>query len=111
MRQFSTTTVEQRKVFRSDFDTHPMEVAWASEVIFFIHIEDIKGNNTTLDAYVQISFDGVHWVDEGTSFPAISTTGIYFVKVSHFGGWLRLRGNIQGDGPEYQTTIHLVLKE
>lgn len=111
MRQFSTTTVEQRKVFREDFDTHPMEAAWAVEAIFFIHAEEISGKDTALTASVQISFDGVHWVDEGTAFTSITTTGIFFVKVKHFGGWLRLAGNVNGTNPEYKLTIHLVLKE
>ena len=111
MRQFSTTTVEQRKVFNHDFDTHPMEAAWANEAIFFIHVEEIKGKAPDLIASVQISFDGVHWVDEGTTFSAITTTGIFFTKVKHFGGWLRLAGKINGDAVEYKLTIHLVLKE
>ena len=111
MRQFSTTTVEQRKVFGEDFDTHPMEAAWAEEAIFFVHVEETKGKDAVLTASIQISFDGVHWVDEGTTLSAVTKTGIYFIKVKHFGGWLRLAGKINGYNAQYKLTIHLVLKE
>jgi hypothetical protein len=110
MKQFLTSTVEQRKIFDSDFNTHPMEVAWASEAIFFIHVEEIPVDSLELKASVQISVDGVNWVDEGTRFDTISSTGHYFVKVSHFGGWLRLNCKLSVDS-KAKITIHLVVKE
>lgn len=116
-----TTTVEQRKDFTGDFDTHPMEGAWAAEAIFFLTIESLPGAGTVLKARVQISADGVNWMDEGTAFPALREAGHYFVKVRHFGGWLRLKGRVEessdagGDSPAAvpataNLTIHLALK-
>lgn len=116
-----TSTVEQRKDFTGDFDTHPMEGAWAGEAIFFLTIESLRGADTMLNARVQISADGVNWIDEGTAFPALRKAGHYFVKVRHFGGWLRLKGRVEesgapgGDSPAAgpataNLTIHLALK-
>lgn len=111
MRQFMTTAVEQRKDFTAPFTTHPMECAWASEAIFFIHVEKVSGTAPRLEAKVQISVDGVHWVDEGTAFESIDEVGHQFVKVRHFGNWLRLVANVSGSEALFNLTIHLVLKE
>jgi len=82
---------------------------WEMSVV--IRIEDIVGENPMLWAKVQISADGINWIDEGTTFSAITSCGDYFVRVSHFGGWLRLDGEVQGQESRMQATIHLVLKE
>lgn len=111
MRQFMTTVLEQRKDFDDTFETHPTEAAWASEAIFFITAEKISGENAALEAKVQISADGVNWLDEGITFEEITKTGQYFVKVSHFGGWLRLYGQVKGQKPSMNVTVHLALKE
>ena len=109
MKQFFASTVEQRKTFDSDFQTHPMETGWASEAIFFIVIEEIS-DGLVLDASVEISFDGVSWVSEGTRFERITGTGTYFVRVSHFGNWLRIQGKLNGGGAT-RLSVHLHLKE
>lgn len=111
MKQFMTSTLEQRKDFDTAFTTHPMETGWASEAIFFITVEDVKGLNPFLKPRVQISVDGINWVNEGAEFQPISMSAHYFLKVSHFGGWLRLFGEIEGEGSSFNLTIHLVLKE
>lgn len=111
MRQFMTSTVEQRKDFKESFSTHPMEAAWAGEAIFFITIEEVKSQGARLKAKVQISVDGVNWIDEGTAFESLSELGQYFQRVSHFGGWLRLYVEMEGEAPLFNLTIHLVLKE
>lgn len=111
MRQFQTTVTERKLDFKTDFETHPYEAGWASEAICFIRVESLTGDSAQLDARVQISVDGVRWVDEGASFKTISETGDYFVKVSHFGGFLRLRGSVSGDNTNFNLTIWWVLKE
>ncbi|HVX00892.1 MAG TPA: hypothetical protein VHA52_10720, partial [Candidatus Babeliaceae bacterium] len=111
MRQFMTSVVEQRKDFTGSFSTHPIEVGWAREAIFFITVEECHGRGALLKAKVQISVDGVYWLDEGTAFDPIDSRGQYFVRVSHFGGWLRLSGEIEGKEGKFNLTIHLVIKE
>jgi len=106
-----TSVVEQRKDFVGSFSTHPMEAGWAREAIFFITVENVAGEGALLNTRVQISVDGVYWLDEGTSFEPIGKKGRYFVRVSHFGGWLRLQGEIAGEASIFNLTIHLVIKE
>ncbi len=111
MRQFMTSTVEQRKDFKESFSTHPMEVAWATEAIFFITIEEVKCEGARLKPRFQVSVDGVNWIEEGTAFEPLMKCGQYFQRVTHFGGWLRLYVEMEGDAPLFNLTIHLVLKE
>ena len=111
MRQFMTSTVEQRRDFTFGFTTHPMEAAWATEAIFFIAVEEVTGEAPSLTMKVQISPDGINWIDEGNALANITGTGNYFVRARHFGGWLRLRGDIDGRGACFNLTIHLTLKE
>ncbi|SEF18101.1 hypothetical protein [Jiangella alba] len=110
MRNFQMTVVERREPFEHEVQTHPFEAAWASEAIFFVRVEAIP-DGTRLDAAVQMSADGIRWVDEGTTFPTMSAAGDYAVKVSHFGGWLRLAGRLQGADPAATLTVQLALKE
>jgi hypothetical protein len=111
MRHFTTAVLERHREYQDDFQTEPFETAWASEAIFFLRVEKIEGVDTRLSADVQISADGIHWADEGVQFQPITQTGDQFVRVSHFGGWLRLAGRLEGEGAKITTTIHLVLKE
>lgn len=110
MKQFLASTVEQRKTFESDFETHPMEGGWATEAIFFIVVEEISENEIALNAAVEISADGVNWIPEGTVFERISKLGTYFVKIRHFGNWLRIKGQLEGEG-KIKLSVHLHLKE
>lgn len=106
-----TSTVEQRKDFTFGFATHPMEAAWATEAIFFITVEEVTGASPLLGTKVQISADGIHWLDEGTGLGKITEKGHYFIRVRHFGGWLRLWGDVEGEHACFNLTIHLTLKE
>jgi len=102
--------VERREPFVAIVQTHPFEAAWASEAIFFLRVES-SDPAATLTAKVQISADGVRWIDEGTEFAPIAGTGDYFVRVGHLGGWLRLDGTITGGTAAMSLTVQLALKE
>lgn len=106
-----TSVVERRRDYTAGFDTHPMEVGWAREAIFFVTAEEVEGVGATLHARVQLSADGVTWVDEGTAFEPLEGPGTAFVRVTHFGGWLRLAGAVEGAGARFRLTVRLVLKE
>ncbi len=107
MKQFNAAHLEIKKSFTEGFETHPYEVGWADEVIFFIFVEDIVGTGT-LDAKVQISHDGIHWADEGTAFDTITEKGLHFVKVSHFGNYIRLKTEIAD--AEFKLQIQIASK-
>ena len=111
MRQFATAVLERHAEFTGEFQTEPYETAWAGEALFFVRVEEAGGPDVTLRADVQISADGIHWMNEGTHFPAMGRTGNCFVRVKHFGGWLRLAGRVAGERARVKLTIHLVLKE
>ena len=110
MRQFYTSVVERREPFRGAFATEPYETGWASEAIYFVSVGDPAEPDLALDLHVQISVDGVEWIDEGSVLPQLSPEGRGFVKVTHFGGWLRLRGRVPEDH-EGVLTVQLALKE
>ncbi|RKX32632.1 MAG: hypothetical protein DRP71_11785 [Verrucomicrobia bacterium] len=111
MREFNTAPLEVRKEILEDFQTHPFECGWASEAIFFISVEDVSGKGAMLDATVQISNDGVFWTDEGTCFVSMAEKGLTFVRVGHFGGWLRLNCSVSGTDARFRLNIQLALKE
>jgi hypothetical protein len=109
MRQFQATAVERRLFFKENITSHPMEAGWASEAIFFLIVEEIKGA-AILKAHVEISPDGINWIKEGAAFPEITGAGYYFCKVAHFGNWLRINGEIIGAGAEIKASVQLHLK-
>ena len=111
MRQYALAVLERKADLSTAFQTEPYETGWASEAIFFIRVEEIRGSDPTLNARVQISADGINWIDEGTAFQPVTGEGVYFVRVAHFGGWLRLNGSVEGKGVRFKVTIQLTLKE
>ena len=112
MRQFQTSVIETRQTVADGFATQPFECAWATEAIFFLHLDESSEAQPTADAHlvahVQISPDGIRWIDEGTKVADPPSQHGSFARVRHFGGWLRLR--FAGDG-EMTVTIRLALKE
>ena len=110
MRTSHTAVVERNSIFTSGFDTEPHECAWASEARWFVRILGIT-EGAELRARAQISPDGMFWIDEGTELPVMSEAGLYSIKLREFGGWLRLRADLEGSDPEVKLIIYLVLKE
>lgn len=110
MKLFNASHLEVKKDFIQDFETHPYEAGWADECIFFIAVENVSGSNPVLAAAVEISHDGVHWVAEGTVSEPITTKGLHFLRVKHFGNWLRLRCRITGNNPVFRLNVQIALK-
>jgi hypothetical protein len=110
MRHFHASAVERRVHFKGTISSHPMETGWAAEAIFFLIVEELKGSDASINAYVEISADGINWIREGSAFPTITRAGHYFCKVTHFGNWLRVNGEVLGEGAEVKTSVHLHLK-
>ena len=109
MRQSATVTVELNTEWCGEFTAEPIEVAWAGEAIYFIRALESRGVPGGTNARVQISPDGMHWCDEGTLVPLPAAPGATFARVTHFGGWLRLIGEIP-NGASMKVIVHLVLK-
>ena len=109
LRRSYTAVVERNVQWRGAFTTEPYEAGWADEAIFFVRAlaasPDCAGS-----ARVQISADGMRWADEGSSLQLPSRKDeVTFCKVRHFGGWLRLRGELPA-GETLTVIVALSLK-
>jgi len=108
MKNFNDSHLEVKKFFSGSFETHPYEAGWADEAIFFVMVEKINGE-PTLSANVQISQDGVHWINDGSETVIIKDLGQHFIKVQpNFGNYLRLAVNIEGG--EMYLNLHIACK-
>lgn len=108
-RESYTAPIERNQVWDEVFATEPYETAWASEAIFFIRALEMQGAEAP-PARVQISPDGLRWCDEGSTVPLPTSAGpLTFGRVSHFGGWLRLVGELPA-GTSMKVIVYLVLK-
>ena len=110
MRESQTIVLERNVEWREAFATEPCEVAWASEAIFFVRTLEVTGVRPGNVARVQISPDGMHWCDDGTDVHLPTEPGVAFCRVAHFGGWLRLVGQLPL-GASMKVIVYLVLKE
>lgn len=110
MKLFNASHIDVKKDFKEDFQTNPYEAGWADEAIFFIAVEGLSGDSPALTAAVEISHDGVHWAGEGTVSEPITKKGLHFVRVKHFGNWLRLNCQITGEQPVFRLNIQIALK-
>lgn len=110
LRRSYTATVERNVIWKGEFASEPYESAWAGEAIFFVRALDAS-HDFAGTAHVQISADGIHWVDEGTSFdlPA-NKDQVTFCKVTHFGGFLRICGETHFNS-SITVLVSLALKE
>ena len=115
MRQSHTVVVERNQRWEGDFATEPYEAGWSHEAIFFFRIlraEPAKPHSSiTIELQVQISPDGIHWCDEGSRLNFVAQHVLdkpSFVRVSHYGGWLRLAGTIKNG--RVWALVHLALK-
>ena len=118
LRRSYTAVVERNVIWQGDFATEPYEAAWASEAIFFVRALEVSpttlpyGTVVSGGARVQISADGIHWANEGTAFDLpIEKDAVVFCRVKHFGGWLRLVGNMYEDTSIIPVLVSLALKE
>jgi len=85
--------------------TEPYEAGWANEAIAFATAVD---GSTPVVFSVQISPDGMHWLDEGASLDLAGDATVAFARIGHFGNWLRLRAEVpEGESRRVTVTLHL----
>jgi hypothetical protein len=96
LRQSHIAVVERNVWWDGHFETEPYEAGWASEALGFLHIIEAADAGATIDLRVQISADGIHWADEGSGISEPIEAGLHYVRISHFGTWLRVTGTTQG---------------
>jgi hypothetical protein len=111
MQQSLSVVLERNARLSGVFTTEPYEVAWAREARWFIRVLDIEGVDTRFDATTQISPDGLHWCDLEDAQVTVHELGLVSWPVREFGGWLRLKGTVEGGGsPAVKVMIYLALK-
>lgn len=105
---FNDSHLEVKKYFNGTFFTHPYEVGWADEAIFFVMVEKIE-SSPVFEGRVQLSQDGVHWADDGSGSTTFTELGLHIIKVnSNFGNYIRLAVNIKGG--EMFLNLHIACK-
>lgn len=98
LRRSHTTTLVRNELWQDASASEPYEAGWATEAIFFVRAIAATGALAGAAAHVQISPDGIHWVDEGTTFALPAAAGaVTFARVAHFGSYLRLRAAMPAD--------------
>lgn len=106
LRESTTAVLVRGERIADGYATEPYEAGWAGEaVVFVLGMDDAAGGHL----HLQISPDGMNWVDEGlvVEFPAARAVG--FGRVAHFGNWLRFQARLPG-GTERRITLTLHLK-
>ena len=108
-RQVYTAVVERNVTWSGAFATEPYEAGWAAEALIFIRV--LSGGVSQQSAAVQVSPDGIRWLDEGTRIRLPEQPdGLTMARVTHFGNWLRLAGELT-PGHACTVIVYFVLKD
>lgn len=110
MRESYTAVIERAKPVTSSFESEPYETGWADEATVFVKAREGLPDGRQLSARVQISPDGIDWVDFGVDLPPITGVGMSFVTVTGFGNWIRVAGTVDDPHAEVRVSIYLALK-
>lgn len=106
----STTFVLARgEIWRGESVTEPYEAGWAREAVLFLRPLRIEGDIEGAIARVQVSPDGLHWADEGTTIALPqAVNAVAFARIGHFGNWLRLAARLpEQSSCQVIATLHL----
>lgn len=111
MRQSQSAVMERGVDLDKVHETEPFEVAWAGEARWFVQfLRPAPG--TQVEFRVQISPDGLQWIDhEGVAPLTSEAVGIVSIPVGNFGHWLRLRSEQLSGDDVPMLRIYLELKE
>ena len=110
IRNAYTAVIARGELWEANVFTEPYEAAWAAEAVFFVHVMECTcGAGALAVARVQISPDGIRWVDEGASMNiSARAESVAFARVTNFGGWLRLAVEVPaGTGIKVVATLAL----
>ena len=87
----TTAIVARNDLWRGEGASEPYECGWAREAIVWIRAMAVEGDLRGVHARIQISPDGMRWIDEGTRLALpTATDGIGHARVREFGNWLRV---------------------
>ena len=110
LRHSVTAVVARNEPWSGAVATEPYEAGWASEAVIFVRALSVKKVPSSVKLKVQISPDGMRWVDEGTRFAMPSKAdAVTFAKVREFGNWLRVVADLP-KGASLKALVTLQLK-
>lgn len=108
MREAYTAILVQGEEWSGYCESEPYEAPWASEAVLFLRLLDGTTMRSGVEARVQISPDGINWVDEGTAVTLPVGAEVTFARISHFGQYLRLVATLpQGERCRLLATLSL----
>lgn len=110
VRESQTAVLERGATLEDHLVTEPFEVAWATEARWFVQFLETDPDATVV-IKVQISPDGLAWVDHEMPATETPAAGLITVPVQSFGHWIRLRLDRTGGSRAALTRIYLALKE
>jgi hypothetical protein len=110
MRESITAVVARGDTWTGVAASEPYDVAWAGEAVIFLRSLGAEGNPEQARAWVQISPDGIRWVDEGGILPIPRVDEISSVRVRNFGTYLRVM-TVLPEGSSFKALLTLSLKE
>lgn len=102
-----TAILARNERWENQAASEPFEAGWAREAVLFVRsLKSPEGPQPV--ARVQISPDGMHWVNEGTELEIPVEGQVAAVKLAHFGNWLRLAADFEsGAAATILVTLHL----
>jgi hypothetical protein len=107
LNESNTAIVARNVVWKGAAATEPYEAGWAREAVVFVRALK-RPVGTMPQARLQMSPDGMRWVDEGTTFPLPrEQDAVTFARLSHFGNWLRVAADIPDGEITVLVTFHL----
>lgn len=105
-----TAVVARNETWEGPSASEPYECGWAKEAIVWWRVLSFEGRSRAVDASVQISPDGMRWVDEGTTINLkLATDALGFARVREFGNFLRLACDLP-PGAKVKTIVTITLK-
>jgi len=107
----TTAIVARNDVWTGKAASEPYECGWAREAIVWVRAMGLEGDLRGVHARIQISPDGLRWLDEGTAL-ALPTAvdGIGFARVREFGNWLRVAVELP-KGVSIKVLVTITVKE
>ena len=110
MRESITAVVARGDTWSGVVASEPYDVAWASEAVVFLRSLGAEGYPEQARAWIQISPDGMRWIDEGSMLPIPRVDEIASVRLSNFGTYLRVM-TVLPEGSSFKALLTLSLKE
>ncbi|SDT33414.1 hypothetical protein [Microlunatus soli] len=109
MRESQTAVLERGAILHDQLATEPFEVAWADQARWFVQF--LTPDDAEVTITVQVSPDGLTWVDHEITPRVVVADGMTTVPVSDLGHWIRLVLRRTGGSNPPLTRIYLTLKE